>query len=126
LRSSPDGSSIYFYKKDDLDIIQIYAVSPNGGEIVVITKNDFSPDTTFCLSADGKYLAFGAKEAIYVTSVSNGETILVLPAPTDLNSHLSNINWSNSGYRIAYNRKVDLNGKSYYQIFTLDLSSILF
>ncbi|RAI83852.1 DUF3748 domain-containing protein [Algoriphagus yeomjeoni] len=125
LRSSPDGNSIYFYKEDDSGTVQIYAVSPNGGEIKQITKNDFSPDTTFGLSADGKYIAYSAEEAIFVTSVDDGETQLVLPRPTSSSSQLSNINWANGKYTIAYNRKIELNGATYYQIFTLDLSKIL-
>jgi hypothetical protein len=125
LRSSPDGNAIYFYQKDEAGIVQIYSVSPNGGLVKAITKNDFSADTAFGLSADGKYLAYGAKEAIYVTSVSDGKTKLVLPAPSNSSNSLSNINWSNSGHTIAYNRKTVLNGESFYQIFVLDLT-ILF
>jgi hypothetical protein len=124
LRSSPDGNAIYFYQKDDRGFIQIYSVSPNGGEIKEITKNNFSPDTSFGLSHDGKYLAYGFNEAIYVTSVLDGETKLVLPAPNSSNG-LSNINWSNNGYAIAYNRKVKLNEESFFQLFILDLSDLL-
>ncbi|MFC5624012.1 DUF3748 domain-containing protein [Algoriphagus winogradskyi] len=126
LRSSPDGNAIYFYQKEDSGIIQIHAVSPVGGSIKAITANDFSPDTSFALSADGKYLAYGANEAIYVTSVETGKTILVLPAPEKPFTHLSNINWSNKGHTIAYNRKGTLNGEGFYQIFVLDLNTFLY
>ncbi|WP_191322040.1 DUF3748 domain-containing protein [Algoriphagus aquimarinus] len=125
LRSSPDGDSIYFYQKDDAGIVQIYTVSPNGGEIKAITKNTFSPDTSFSLSSDGKYLAYGAKEAIYITGVSDGITQQVLAAPDNSNTNLSNINWSNTGHILAYNRKVDLAGKSFFQIFTINLSNVV-
>lgn len=125
LRSSPDGSAIYFYQKDDAGIVQIYSVSPNGGVIKAITTNDFSADTTFGRSADGKYLAYGSKEAIYVTDLEDGKTEMVLPAPTNSSSSLSNINWSNAGYEIAYNRKIIVNGKDFYQVFILDLTTFL-
>jgi len=125
LRSSPDGDSIYFYQKDDAGIVQIYTVSPNGGEIKAITKNTFSPDTSFSLSSDGKYLAYGAKEAIYITGVSDGITQQVLAAPDNSNTNLSNINWSNTGHILAYNRKVDLAGRSFFQIFTINLSNVV-
>lgn len=125
LRSSPDGSAIYFYQKDDNGIVQIYSVSPNGGEIKAITSNEFSAETTFGISSDGKYLAYGAKEAIYVTSVADRKTELVLPAPTYPSNSLSNVNWSNNGYTLAYNRKVSQNGEAFFQIYTLDLSTIL-
>lgn len=125
LRSSPDGSAIYFYQKGEAGKVQIYSISPNGGQIQAITANDFSPDTSFALSSDGKYLAYGAKEAIYLTSVGSGETFLVLPAPEKTSTQLSNVNWSNAGYTIAYNRKVNLNGEAFYQIFILDLTTFL-
>jgi len=125
LRSSPEGDAIYFYKKDDKGFVQIFAVSPNGGEIQKVTSNDFSPDTSFGLSRDGKYLAYGAKEAIYVTSVIDGKTTCILPCQNLSCMGLNNINWSNNGYTIAYNRKVNLNGDAFFQIFILDLASIL-
>jgi hypothetical protein len=125
LRSSPNGDAIYFYQKDEEGIVQIHSISPNGGLIKAVTTNDFSADTTFGLSADGKYLTYGAKESLYVTAVADGKTTLVLPAPSNSTSHLSNINWSNSGHTIAYNRMVALNGEAFYQLFTLELSTLL-
>ncbi|WP_439488342.1 DUF3748 domain-containing protein [Algoriphagus sp.] len=124
LRSSPDGSAIYFYQKDVTGIVQIHSVSPTDGKVKVITKNSFPADTGFSLSSDGKYLAYGAKEALYATRVSEGETFMLLNAKGNTNS-LSNINWSHEGHKIAYNRKVELNGEAFYQIFTLDLSTLL-
>ncbi|MDR7130901.1 WD40 repeat protein [Algoriphagus sp. 4150] len=125
LRSSPDGNFIYFYQKDDAGIVQIFSVSPNGGEILPITTNDFSADTSFSLSSDGKYLAYGAAEAMYVTRVADGMTMQVLAAPTGQTTSLSNINWSNSGYRLAYNRKVGQGDQAFFQIFTLNLSTLV-
>jgi len=125
LRSSPDGDAIYFYQKDEEGIVQIHSISPNGGLIKAVTTNDFSADTTFGLSSDGKYLAYGAKEKLYITAVADGKTTLVLPAPSTSTSQLSNINWSNSGHTIAYNRMVALNGEAFYQLFTLEFSTLL-
>lgn len=124
LRSSANGMQLYFYKKDNAGIVQIYAVSPTDGAIRAITNNEFSPDTSFALSADGKYLAYGSKEAIYVTSVHDGKTKLLLAAPENTSNQLSNINWSNSSYTLAYNRNVKLGEEAFFQIFILDLSSI--
>jgi len=125
LRSSPDGAFIYFYSQDEKGVIQICAVSPNGGNINWVTKNDFSADTSFSLSPDGKYLAYGAGEAIYLTRISDGTTLQVLPAPTGLAKGLTNINWSNAGYTLAYNRKVDHGDQAFYQVFKLDLSTLI-
>lgn len=125
LRSSPDGSLIYFYKKDDSGIVQVYAVSPNGGEIKRLTSNTVSPETSFSLSADGKFLAYGIKEKIYIADSRNGDVQMIYSTALDSTSHLSNLNWSNSGYQLAYNRKVADQDSSYFQIFMLDLSDFL-
>ncbi|WP_439488493.1 DUF3748 domain-containing protein [Algoriphagus sp.] len=125
LRSSPDGSAIYFYQKNDGGIVQIHSVSPTDGKIEAVTNNDFSADTSFSLSSDGKYLAYGAKEALYITRISNGKTLKVLDATDPAYSSLSNINWSNSGHTLAYNRKVNQDGQAFFQIFTLNLSTFL-
>lgn len=119
LRSSPDGSNIYFYKKDDKGLVQIFSVSPANGSIVQVTHNDFSADTSFDLSFDGKYLAYGAKESIYLTKVEDGETTQLVAAPQGSSHGLSNINWANTAYKLAYNRKVISQEGPYFQIFTV-------
>lgn len=125
LRSSPDGNSIYFYKKDDQGIVQIHGVSPKNGGIKQITNNGFSPDTAFGLSSDGKFLAYGAGESLFISRVSDGATVRVLEAKGSDYSDLSNINWSNSGYTLAYNRKVNHGGQAFFQVFILNLLTLL-
>ena len=90
-----------------------------------MTANGFSADTSFSLSSDGKYLAYGAKEALYITRISDGKTSKILDAPDHDYFSLSNINWSNSGHTLAYNRKVDQSGQAFFQIFILNLSAFL-
>lgn len=122
LRTSPDGSAIYFYQKDEKGIVQICSVSPNGGIIQPITDNSFSPDTDFSLSSDGKYVAFGSNESLFVSRIADGMTYHI-SRPDDIEStDLSNFNWSNTGYKLSFNRKVIQNKNPYYQIFMLDLS----
>lgn len=123
LRSSPDGSQIYFYRKDTAGLVQIYAISPNGGEIMQITNNVFSADTSFDLSFDGKFLAYGAEESIYITEIEAGKTIQVSSPSRNSSSDLCNINWANQSYTLAFNRKVKNADGYFFQIFTLSLSN---
>lgn len=123
LRSSPDGSQIYFYRKDPAGLVQIYAVSPNGGKIIQITNNVFSADTSFDLSFDGKFLAYGAEESIYITEIETGKTIQVSSPSGNSSSDLCNINWANQSYTLAFNRKVKNADGYFFQIFTLSLSN---
>lgn len=123
LRSSPDGNAIFFYKKDDHGTVQIFSVSPSNGKIKQITDNEFSADTSFDLSFDGKYLAYGAKESIYITRVEDGKTIQVLGAPGERIFGLCNINWANTSHQLAYNRKVQSPEGAFFQLFTLSFTN---
>ncbi len=126
LRSSPDGKAVYFCMQDNQGEVQIYKVAPDSGEIGQVTNNSFSLDTSFSLSSDGNYLAYGYEEGIFITDVSNGKTHRVLSDSEDSsNIGLSNINWSNNGYQIVYNRKVLNEAGRFYQIFLLDLSKLI-
>jgi Tol biopolymer transport system component len=119
LQSAPDGSMIYFLMKDDAGHVQIYGVSPNGGEIRQITGNKFSVETTFSVRPDGKYIAYGSGERIYVTHLESGQTIPLTDPPGSGITGLKSICWSNNGGMIAYNRVVEIGGSNYYHIFIL-------
>jgi hypothetical protein len=119
LRSLPDGSMVFFPMKDDSGFVQVYAVSPNGGNTRQITHNGFSLDTSFSISADGKYLAYGYNQDIYLTNIKTGETSKVSPERSYDSTDLENINWSNEGHVLAYNRKVVTADGAWYQVFIL-------
>ncbi len=119
MRSTPDGSLIFFMMKDTFGNIQIYAVSPNGGEIKQITNNYFSVETTFSVRPDGQFIAYGSGEKVFLTHIETGETRQVSPGPQKGMTGLKSINWSNGGNMIAYNRKVSVDDSSYFQIFLL-------
>lgn len=121
LRTSADGAYIYAYMKDENGVVQLMEISSQTGNFRQITTNIFSPDTSFSLSPDGKYVAYGSKNQLYLTKVSSGKTQKVGDEPKSEWSDLRNINWSHSGKFLVYNRTVkDMNG-SYFQIFRLDV-----
>ena len=119
IRSLPDGTMLLFMMKDDDGTVQIYGVSPNGGEIKQFTRNESSIDTAFDISPDGKFLAYGIEEQIYITEIPSGGTTKIKNGTSSKTEGLRAINWSNSGNMIAYNRKVREQGTSYFQIFVL-------
>ncbi|MEM9389086.1 MAG: DUF3748 domain-containing protein [Bacteroidota bacterium] len=119
LKSLPDGSEILFLMKDNKSRVQLYGVSPVGKQVRQITHNDFSIETAFTIAPDGKYVAYGVGEEIYVTALSRGQTRRISPKTDGSHSGLQSIEWSNDGKMLAYNRKVKSGGKSYFQIFLL-------
>ena len=105
--------------KDTAGIVQIYGISPNGGQHRQITFNNFSVETGFNVSPNGKFLAYGNRQRVYVTQIQAGETRQVSPEPQENMAELRAINWSNSGNILAYNRKIAINDTSYFQVFLL-------
>ena len=120
LKSSKNGDRIFFYAKSEDGIVQVFSVSPAGGEPVQLTHNDFSPDTSFSLSPNDQWIAFGYQNQIYLTELATGKTQKIGPAPQANHSDLSNINWSNSGKTLAYNMKVTTESGSWFHVFLLN------
>ena len=121
IRSTPDGSLIFFMMKDEDGNIQLFAVSPNGGEINQITTNLFSIETTFSVCPDGNFVAYGNEEKVFLTHIETGETRQASPGSDNGMTGLGSIQWSNDGKAIAYNRKVEVADTIYYQVFILRL-----
>ncbi|WP_175455260.1 DUF3748 domain-containing protein [Pricia antarctica] len=121
IRSLPDGSLIFFPMKDDTGMVQIFAISPNGGALRQMTENDFSLETSFSIDPKGNYLAYGYHQDVYLTAIKTGNTKKISPERDYKSGELSNINWSNDGKILAYNRKVTATKESYYQIFLINL-----
>jgi hypothetical protein len=119
LRSLPDGSLILFPMKDRDGLVQVFGVSPNSGAIRQITYNDFSLETSFSVSPNGKHLAYGYNQDVYVTNTESGTTEKISPDRDYQSTDLGNINWSNGGGILAYNRKLILKDTHYFQVFIL-------
>jgi len=119
LRTTPDGSWIFFLMKDQHGIVQVYGISPNGGPTKKFTSNNFSVETTFNVSPDGQFLAYGSNQTVYVTHIETGQTKQVSPTPDNSMNHLKSIHWSKDGKMLAYNRKVAQEDSSYFQVFLL-------
>ncbi len=119
LRSSADGSQIFFLSEDDKGLIQVYAVSPNGGVFKQITNNDFSITSPINISPDGSYLSYIADQSVFITEVSAGVSERLTSkyaAPEQLNGAVV---WSNDGNTLAFNRYVKSEKGIFMQIFLL-------
>jgi hypothetical protein len=74
LRSSPDGSQIAFLMKDDVGVVQLWTVSPNGGSVRKVTKNLWPVASAFNWSPDGHRIAHIMDNSVCVTDVASGQT----------------------------------------------------
>src|SRR6185369_5777205 len=75
LRSSPDGSKIAFLMKDDIGVVQLWTISPSGGEPAQLTRNPQSIASAFSWSPDGRHIAHIMDASVCTTEVATGQTV---------------------------------------------------
>lgn len=122
LRTSPDGSTIYFLMKDDQGVVQIWRVPANGGKEEVVTQLMHSVQSQFNLSPDGKTLAMVADNSVWIADVSTGKCKRLTPRSPDEEMPVGAPVWDNKGARLAYNRYVASGTDRYLQIFMLQVN----
>jgi len=106
LRSSPDGSRIAFLMRDDLGVVQLFMVNPNGGQPTPITRDPWHVASSFTWSPDGLRIAYAADDSIFVVEVGSGASMRLtdrtLAAPLRPEACV----FSPDGRRIAFLRSV--------------------
>ncbi len=123
LRTTSDGSLIAFLAKDSSGIIQVFAVSPNGGAIRQLTYSAFSVEGQFNISPDDKKIAYVADNSIYVSDLSTGKQEKISLRFDDSEKPVGAVVWSNDGNSIAYNRYIKSKTGRSLQIFIVKLQS---
>ena len=79
LRSSPDGSRIALLMKDDDGVVQLWAVSPRGGQPVQVTHKRWDVASAFSWSPDGRWIAHAMDNSVFVTEVATGRSRRLTP-----------------------------------------------
>jgi hypothetical protein len=118
VRSSPDGGRICYLAKDDNGVVQVFFVSPLGGEPVQATDHKHPLQSTVRWSPAGDEICYVCDNSVFVCDVREGasfgkarrmtartETPPICPV------------WSHDGRIIAFNRVVPNGKNSYKQIF---------
>lgn len=120
LRSSPDGSRIFFLAPDDSDVIQLWSVPTLGGEPSPVTHERDSISSAFSLSPDGRYAVCFAGERLIRTETASGKTDVLLP-PGEFPSGREPVVYSPDSSAIVYQRNIpDRDGNAYSQLFTFN------
>jgi Tol biopolymer transport system component len=123
LRSSPDGSRIAYLAKDDAGVVQLWTVSPRGGDPTQVTRNAWPISSTFTWSSDGSSIAHTMDNSVWVTDIATGAGRRMTPRESDRRAPLPHaVVFSPDGSSIAYLRRVpDGSGNEYNQIFLVQL-----
>lgn len=119
LRSTPDGSLIGYLAKDSSGLIQLFGISPTGGQSKQLTHQPFSIQTPFNFSPDGKRVAYAADNSIFVTDLHDGTFQRLTPRSTDERQPINAVVWSHKGDRLVFNRYVSAATGRDIQIFQL-------
>ncbi|WP_340620127.1 DUF3748 domain-containing protein [Xenorhabdus siamensis] len=115
LRTSPDGNKICFLMKDDKGTIQLWYVSPKGGEPVQVTHNAHDIQSAFNWDSRGRFIAFVCDNSVMLCDSQNGK-VQRLTARSDLAPCADAIVISPDDRHVAFMR--DING--YRQIFIVE------
>ena len=123
LRSSPDGSRIAFLMKDDAGVVQLWTISPQGGQAAQLSRNADPIASAFTWSSDGHWIAHVMDSSICVTEAETGKTRR-LTSRVDLSTapRSEACVFDPAGKRIAYVRPVRIKDKFYNQVFTIALT----
>ncbi len=122
LRASPDGSRIAFLMRDDHGVVQLWTVSPRGGEPRQVTRNDHDIASTFTWSSDGTRVAHVLDRSVCVTDLAGGLTHrLTEPTEGAEAPRMEACVFSPDGRRIAFvRRRPEADGRWYNQICVVD------
>jgi hypothetical protein len=124
VRSSPDGSRIAFLMKDDDGVVQIWTVSPTGGEPVQVTRNAESVCSAFTWSPDGRWIAHVMGGCVGVTQVTTGRFDPLTNRPVGFEAPRPEACvFSPDGRRIAYVRRVPSPDLPANQVFVVERES---
>jgi len=123
LRSSPDGSQIAFLRKNDAGIVQLWTISPNGGEPRQLTHNLHDIASAFTWSPDGKSIAHVMDNSVCVTDTTTGMTTRLTPRSNNATAPRPEACvFSPDGKEVAFVRRVPAQGKAFNQIFTVTVA----
>ena len=122
LRSSPDGTRIAYLARDDEGVVQIFSVSPTGGEPTQLTHGPWGIASSFSWSPDGRGIACVADGSVCVVDAADGNLRRLTPPVRDGSAPRPEACvFSPDGTRIAYARMVRAgDGATHNQIFVVE------
>jgi hypothetical protein len=119
LRTTPDGQWIFFLAKDDRGVVQVFAVSPNGGPMRQISNGDHSIGSALSVSPDGQWITYVADSSVFKTSLTTGQSQrLTSPTPSNPPRPEACV-FSPDGNLIAFMRTIKDGSQTHNQIFVV-------
>jgi hypothetical protein len=122
LRSSPEGDRIALLMHDDGGVVQLWAVSPNGGEPRQVTHDEFDVASAFTWSPDGKFVAYVGDNSVFISDVASGKSFRLTTRSDDAaRPRPQACVFAPDGKRIAFVRPVEIGGRVWNQVFVVTM-----
>lgn len=115
LRASPDGSAIACLMKDEKGVVQLWLVSPNGGEPRQLTSGQWGIQSAFSWHPQGHSLAFVCDNSVMRCDSESGQ-LRRLTVRSAIAPLADAVVFSPDGTQIAFMREID----GLAQIFTVN------
>lgn len=107
--------------RDDLGIVQLWTVLPDGSDLQQITNNHFDIASAFSWHPDGMHVAAIADDSVWIFNTKSRESRrLFLQGSNSLSPRGEACVFSPDGSRIAYVQPVARNGAIFNQIFVVE------
>lgn len=122
-RSSPDGGELAFLMRDEAGAVQLWSVSPTGGEPRQITSDSWSVASAFTWSPGGERIAYVADGSVMTVDVASGRSrrhTATDGGATDGPRPEACV-WSPCGRRIAVVRQVSSSAGRFNQVFVVEI-----
>lgn len=104
VRTSPDGTQIAFLMADDAGVVQLWTISPNGGEPQQISRTATGIQSAFSWHPDGQSVALGCDNSVMVMDMSGGK-MRRLTERTDSAPCADAVVFSPDGKKVAFMRQ---------------------
>lgn len=121
LRSTADGTLIAFLAKDDAGVVQIWAVSPNGGEPRQITRDPHDVASAISISPNGKSIAYVSDFSLFLVEIASGNSIRLTARSPQSPPRPEAVVFSQHGHSIAFLRTVENGTAKHNQLFCVSL-----
>ncbi|MEO9595425.1 DUF3748 domain-containing protein [Rhodopirellula bahusiensis] len=119
-RSKPDGSEIVFLVRDDDGLIQLGAVSPNGGSLRQVTDGSESVASAFSIHPGGEFAACVMGNSVCEVNLNDGHVETVAKGDGLFRCLSFAVVYSPDGNKIAFGGAVEDGERSFNQIFLTD------
>ncbi|AHG20293.1 biopolymer transporter Tol [Chania multitudinisentens RB-25] len=119
LRSSPAGDAIAFLMQDDRGVVQLWTVSPNGGQPYQVTQGVHSVQSAFNWHPQGGRIALVCDNSVMLCDVNDGKMQRLTPR-TPKPPLGDAVVFSPDGKQVAFVREIE----GFSQIFTVAVPSL--